>query len=154
MAVVGLCHRVWWGGGLKRCTCHCNRLIMACGAGRLVRIVSLPTLPAGREACGLCSLRLNDSQLPRRRSLQLPPILSSRFTDSLSAHDKWQNHPNLRPLTTTWLPIAHTLPTVLKAGIHLAKLHETKQNLFWRHLVLHFGGYVSHCYMNVVVCTC
>lgn len=43
---------------------------------------------------------------------------------------------NLRPLTKTWLPIAHTLPTVLKAGIHLAKLHETKQtysqsNLFW-----------------------
>lgn len=86
------------GKGLKRCTCHCNRLIIAGGAGRLARMPTpLPTTPAGREAWGLCSLRLNDSQLPQRRSLQPPPILSSRFTDSLSAHDKWQNHPEPPP---------------------------------------------------------
>lgn len=59
------CSSVTGGKGLKRCTCHCNRLIIACGTGRLVRIAPLPILPAGREAWGLCSLRLNDSQLPQ-----------------------------------------------------------------------------------------
>lgn len=82
------------GKGLKRCTCRSNGLIIACGGGRLVRIAPLPPLPAGREVWGLCSLRLNDSQSPTE-----PAATShrSRFTDSLSAHDKWQNHPEPPP---------------------------------------------------------
>lgn len=81
---------------LGRRTCHCNRLIIA-WVGSLVWFLPLHTVPAGRESWGLCSLRLNDSQLPQQQSLQPPPIFSSRFTDSLSAHDKWQNHPGLPP---------------------------------------------------------
>lgn len=124
------------GKGLKRCTCHSNRLIIACGAARLLRIAPLPyvLLLERLGACAHWGWMTHNYHSDRARShLPSSPAISLTHLVHMT-NDKIT--PNLHPLTKTWLPIAHTLHTVLKAGIHLAKLHETKQtyserNFFW-----------------------
>ncbi|TNN50516.1 hypothetical protein EYF80_039265 [Liparis tanakae] len=79
------------GKGLKRCTCHSNRRIVACGAGRLVSFAPSLQPPCWERGPGTVLRRGRMSHNyhgARACSLQPPPILSSRFPDSLSARDK------------------------------------------------------------------
>lgn len=60
------CASVTGEGGLKRCSCHRNGLIIAVGAGVLARIVPPPNGPYWERGPGpLRPPRLNDSQLPQ-----------------------------------------------------------------------------------------
>lgn len=75
-------------------------------------------------------VRLSDSQLTQPPLLL--PVLSSRVTDSLSAHDKRQNSPETSaPTAGVRLPAAgaaYASPWVLKAGLRLAASTQLRRN--------------------------
>lgn len=114
------------GKGLKRCTCHSNRLIIACGAARLLRITPLPyvLLLERLGACAHWGWMTHNYHSDRARShLPSSPAVSLTHLAHMT-NDKIT--PNLHPLTKTRLPIAHTLHTVLKLGYSLPSF--MKQN--------------------------
>lgn len=95
--------------GLKRCTCHCNRLIIACGAGRLVRM-ALPLLPCSPHpllgerpgACAHWGWMTHNYHSDRARS-HLPSSPDVSLTH-LAHMTNDRITPNLRPLPETRSP--------------------------------------------------
>lgn len=151
MAILCFCHR-GERGCMYGCTCHCNRLIIAGGAGRLVRIALLPSLFLLGERPGACAhwgwMTHNYHSDGACSHLPSSPAVSLTHLAHMT-NDKIT--PNLRPLTKTWLPVAHSLPTVFKAGISLPGfMKQNKLGLkvsfwpFWSNISLGYTLLNSH----------